>query len=78
MKTTHQVHARGCYLAADNGSSVTVDLSPVITRHPDSIVTPPNSSSMCAVLLNSNADERNPARGKLAVLRRERIGSTST
>jgi len=77
MKTTHQVHARGCYLAADNGSSVTVDLSPVITRQPDSIVTPPNSS-MCAVLLNSNADERNPARGKLAVLRRERIGSTST
>ena len=48
MKTTHQVHARGCYLAADNGSSVIVDLSPVITRQPDSIVTPPNSSIMFA------------------------------
>src|SRR5690606_5790424 len=44
---------RGCYLAAENGSSAIVDLSPVITREPDSMVTPPNSSVMfpeCAAI----------------------------
>lgn len=46
MKTEHQIHERGCYLAAENGSSLIVDLSPAITRLPDSIVTPPNSSIM--------------------------------
>ena len=46
MKTEHQIRERGCYLAAENGSSVIVDLSPAITRLPDSIVTPPNSSIM--------------------------------
>ncbi|EMW0513234.1 DUF2264 domain-containing protein [Enterobacter mori] len=53
MKTEHQIHERGCYLAAENGSSVIVDLSPAITRLPDSIVTPPNSSIMfpaCATI----------------------------
>ncbi len=48
MKTAHQVRDRGCYLMAENGSSVIVDLSPVIHRQPDSIVTPPNSSIMFA------------------------------
>jgi len=46
MKTEHRIRERGCYLAAENGSSVIVDLSPAITRLPDSIVTPPNSSIM--------------------------------
>ncbi|HFF3787043.1 DUF2264 domain-containing protein [Enterobacter mori] len=46
MKTEHQIRERGCYLAAENGSSLIVDLSPAITRLPDSIVTPPNSSIM--------------------------------
>lgn len=53
MKTEHQIRERGCYLAAGNGSSVIVDLSPAITRLPDSIVTPPNSSIMfpeCATI----------------------------
>ena len=48
MKTAHQVRERGCYLMAENGSSVIVDLSPIIQRQPDSIVTPPNSSIMFA------------------------------
>lgn len=48
MKTAHQVRDRGCYLMAENGSSVIVDLSPTIQRQPDSIVTPPNSSIMFA------------------------------
>ncbi|ELQ3994646.1 DUF2264 domain-containing protein [Enterobacter bugandensis] len=46
MKTEHQTRARGSYLAAENGSSAIVDLSPFIERTPDSIVTPPNSSIM--------------------------------
>ncbi|MCY0772511.1 DUF2264 domain-containing protein [Enterobacter cloacae complex sp. 2022EL-00788] len=46
MKTDHQLRERGCYLSAENGSSVIVDLSPAISRQPDSIVTPPNSSVM--------------------------------
>ena len=46
MKTEHQIRARGSYLAAENGSSAIVDLSPFIERTPDSIVTPPNSSIM--------------------------------
>lgn len=53
MKTEHQIRERGCYLAAENGSSVIVDLSPAITRLPDSIITPPNSSIMfpeCAAI----------------------------
>ncbi|MGN7790465.1 DUF2264 domain-containing protein [Enterobacter sp. 22452] len=53
MKTEHQIRERGCYLAAKNGSSAIVDLSPAITRVPDSIVTPPNSSIMfpeCAAI----------------------------
>lgn len=53
MKTEHQIRERGCYLAAGNGSSVIVDLSPAITRLPDSIITPPNSSIMfpeCAAI----------------------------
>ena len=53
MKTEHQIRERGCYLKAENGSSVIVDLSPAITRLPDSIVTPPNSSIMfpeCATI----------------------------
>jgi len=48
MKTEPQLVGRGSYLSADNGSSVIVDLSPVITRQPDSVVTPPNSSIMFA------------------------------
>lgn len=48
MKTEHQIRERGCYLAARNGTSVIVDLSPDVTRLPDSIVTPPNSSIMFA------------------------------
>jgi len=46
MKTEQQIRERGCYLAAENGSSLIVDLSPAIARQPDSIVTPPNSSIM--------------------------------
>ncbi|MCK6697829.1 DUF2264 domain-containing protein [Enterobacter bugandensis] len=46
MKTEHQIRACGSYLAAENGSSAIVDLSPFIERTPDSIVTPPNSSIM--------------------------------
>ncbi|MEG5636917.1 DUF2264 domain-containing protein [Enterobacter bugandensis] len=46
MKKEHQIRARGSYLAAENGSSAIVDLSPFIERTPDSIVTPPNSSIM--------------------------------
>lgn len=48
MKTQQQLTARGCYLSADNGSSVIADLSPVIRRQPDAVVTPPNSSIMFA------------------------------
>ncbi|MRS89773.1 DUF2264 domain-containing protein [Enterobacteriaceae bacterium RIT714] len=48
MKTDHQLREKGCYLHADNGSSVIVDLSPDLSRQPDSIVTPPNSSVMFA------------------------------
>lgn len=53
MKTEYQIRERGCYLAAENGSSAIVDLSPSIERTPDSIVTPPNSSIMfpeCAAI----------------------------
>ena len=53
MKTDHQIRERGCYLQAENGSSAIVDLSPVIARVPDSLVTPPNSSIMfpeCAAI----------------------------
>ncbi|MCT9845195.1 DUF2264 domain-containing protein [Leclercia adecarboxylata ATCC 23216 = NBRC 102595] len=48
MKTEPQLHGRGSYLSADNGSSAIVDLSPNICRQPDSVVTPPNSSIMFA------------------------------
>ncbi|WP_312078070.1 DUF2264 domain-containing protein [Leclercia sp.] len=48
MKTEPQLHGRGSYLSADNGSSAIVDLSPAISRQPDSVVTPPNSSIMFA------------------------------
>lgn len=48
MKTQPELTARGCFLSADNGSSVIADLSPVITRQPDTVVTPPNSSIMFA------------------------------
>ncbi|MCU6669594.1 DUF2264 domain-containing protein [Enterobacteriaceae bacterium H4N4] len=47
-KTEHQRLRRGSWLNAANGSSAIVDLSPAITREPDSIVTPPNSSIMFA------------------------------
>lgn len=46
MKTEPQLHGRGSYLSADNGSSAIVDLSPAFTREPDCVVTPPNSSVM--------------------------------
>lgn len=48
MKAEHQLSARGCEIVARNGSSTIVDLSPVIRRQPDSVVTPPNSSIMFA------------------------------
>ncbi|MDA8478459.1 DUF2264 domain-containing protein [Citrobacter sp. Awk 4] len=48
MKTEHQLQEKGCYLNAENGSSVIIDLSPAIARVPDSVVTPPNSSIMFA------------------------------
>lgn len=48
IKAEPQLHGRGSYLSADNGSSAIVDLSPNITRQPDSVVTPPNSSIMFA------------------------------
>ncbi|WP_312189011.1 DUF2264 domain-containing protein [Leclercia sp.] len=48
MKTEPQLHGRGSYLSADNGSSAIVDLSLNISRQPDSVVTPPNSSIMFA------------------------------
>ncbi|MEY7269664.1 DUF2264 domain-containing protein [Citrobacter koseri] len=48
MKTAHQLSERGCYLAAENGCSTIVDLSPALARQPDSIITPPNSSIMFA------------------------------
>lgn len=48
MKAEHQLHGRGCVIAASNGSSTIVDLSPVMSRSPDSIITPPNSSIMFA------------------------------
>lgn len=46
MKAEHQLRDRGCFLAAENGCSAIVDLSPELAREPDSIVTPPNSSIM--------------------------------
>ena len=46
MKTEPQLRERGCLLAARNGTSVIVDLSPAIFRQPASVVTPPNSSIM--------------------------------
>ncbi|EMM5417517.1 DUF2264 domain-containing protein [Citrobacter amalonaticus] len=48
MKAEHQLHGRGCVISASNGSSTIVDLSPVMSRSPDSIITPPNSSIMFA------------------------------
>lgn len=48
IKTAHRLQARGCVLNAENGSSVIVDLSRDLSRQPDSIVTPPNSSVMFA------------------------------
>ncbi|MBJ9277636.1 DUF2264 domain-containing protein [Citrobacter amalonaticus] len=48
MKAEHQLHGRGCVIAGSNGSSTIVDLSPVMSRSPDSIITPPNSSIMFA------------------------------
>ena len=45
-KTDPRLHEGGCYLLAENGSSVIVDLSPALVRQPDSVVTPPNSSVM--------------------------------
>ncbi|HIF4732621.1 TPA: DUF2264 domain-containing protein [Citrobacter amalonaticus] len=48
MKAEHQLHGHGCVIAASNGSSTIVDLSPVMSRSPDSIITPPNSSIMFA------------------------------
>ncbi|MFA9597443.1 DUF2264 domain-containing protein [Citrobacter telavivensis] len=48
MKAEHQLNGRGCVIAASNGSSTIVDLSPVMSRRPDSIITPPNSSIMFA------------------------------
>lgn len=46
MKAEPRLCKRGCLLAACNGTSVIVDLSPSIVRQPDSVVTPPNSSIM--------------------------------
>lgn len=48
MKTEPQLSVRRSLLAAPNGTSVIVDLSPAITRQPDCVVTPPNSSIMFA------------------------------
>ncbi|POT56783.1 hypothetical protein C3432_15450 [Citrobacter amalonaticus] len=48
MKADHQLRERGCLLAAENGTSIIVDLSPAVARQPDSVVTPPNSSIMFA------------------------------
>ncbi|MBZ0058293.1 MULTISPECIES: DUF2264 domain-containing protein [unclassified Leclercia] len=48
MKTDPRLIGRGSFLNAKNGSSAIVDLSPAITRQPDSVVTPPNSSIMFA------------------------------
>ncbi len=48
MKTEPQLSERGSYLSAANGSSAIVDLSPAVTRQPDCVVTPPNSSVMFA------------------------------
>lgn len=48
MKAEPELGARGSRINAENGSSVIVDLSPVIQRVPDSVVTPPNSSIMFA------------------------------
>lgn len=52
-KTEPQADERGVSLVADNGMSRIVDLSPVIHRRAESIVTPPNSSVMfpeCAAI----------------------------
>ncbi|EML5755757.1 DUF2264 domain-containing protein [Citrobacter freundii] len=46
MKAEPRLCECGCLLAACNGTSVIVDLSPSIVRQPDSVVTPPNSSIM--------------------------------
>jgi len=48
MKAEPQLSERGSYLSAANGSSAIVDLSPAVTRQPDCVVTPPNSSVMFA------------------------------
>lgn len=48
QKAEHQLYERGCVITASNGSSAIVDLSPVIHRQADSVVTPPNSSIMFA------------------------------
>lgn len=48
MKAEPELGGRGSRINAENGSSVIVDLSPVIQRVPDSVVTPPNSSIMFA------------------------------
>lgn len=48
MKSDHQPVGRGSFVQAANGSSAIVDLSPVLSRQPDSVVTPPNSSIMFA------------------------------
>lgn len=53
MKSDHQPVGRGSFVQAANGSSAIVDLSPVLSRQPDSVVTPPNSSIMfseCAAI----------------------------
>jgi len=48
MKAEPQLSERGSYLSAANGNSAIVDLSPAVTRQPDCVVTPPNSSVMFA------------------------------
>lgn len=48
MKADAQTSARGSKVLAVNGQSVIADLSPLIVRQGDSVVTPPNSSVMFA------------------------------
>ncbi|MDR9889482.1 DUF2264 domain-containing protein [Pseudenterobacter timonensis] len=48
IKTEPQLRGQGCFLLADDGSSAIVDLSPELTRQPQSVITPPNSSVMFA------------------------------
>jgi len=48
-----QILTRGALVAADNGSSLIVDLSPTLRRRADRVITPPNSSIMfpeCAAI----------------------------